>query len=99
MDQKPHFTALLTFVSEDNGGLKTPVASGYRPLLQFPFHLDQILGILNFANAELAFAGDKVTAEIILLNTEHFKGEIYEGLDFDFFEGPALVGSGIVTKI
>ena len=99
MISKPHFIALLTYVSEENGGRKTPVSSGYRPTIQFPFYNGQLSVIQNFIGTDLVFAGDTVSAEITLLNTENFKGKIYEGLDFDFFEGPTLIGSGIITKI
>ncbi len=95
----PHFTALLTYVTEAQGGRTTPVSSGYRPTIKFPFHTGMFSGIQNFIGRDLVFAGDTVNAEITLLNTEYFKGKIYEGLDFEFYEGAVLIGSGLVTKI
>ena len=96
---QPHFVALLTYVSEKKGGRKTPASSGYRPTIKFPYIEGEFLGQQNFIDTELVFAGDTVSAEITLMNTEYFKGKIYVGLDFEFFEGPNLIGSGVITKI
>lgn len=95
----PHFIALLTYVTEENGGRKTPASSGYRPTIKFPFYTGMFSGMQNFIGTDLVFPGDTVNAEITLLNTDHFKGKIYEGLDFEFYEGSNLIGSGLITKI
>jgi len=99
MELKPHFLALLTFIKSEDGGRKTPALSGYRPGIKFPFHDGFFTGVQTFIDAELAFPGDVINAEIALLNTEYFKGKIYEGLDFDFFEGSNLIGHGVIKKI
>lgn len=61
--------------------------------------LELYTGIQNFIGTNLVFPGDTVMAEIALLKSENTKGEIYEGLDFDFFEGQNMIGHGVVTKI
>lgn len=99
MVQQPHFTALLTFISEQNGGRKTPAMSGYRPVIRFPFHNGEAQSIQNFIDAENAFPGDTLKAEIILLNFDELKHRIYEGLDFDFYESDTLTGTGLITTI
>ncbi|HEX8269558.1 MAG TPA: hypothetical protein VF581_06670 [Flavobacterium sp.] len=99
MKAKPHFTALLTYVSSKEGGRQTPASSGYRPTIKFPFHQDMFSGIQNFVDTDLVFPGDTVTADITLPGAEPLMGKMYEGLDFDFFEGPVLIGSGVVTKV
>lgn len=99
MDIRPHFLALLTYRKTEEGGRSTPAVSGYRPAIQFPFDLGLFTGSQKFVAAEFAFPGDVINAEITMLNAEYFKGKIYEGLAFDFFEGPNLIGRGIVKQI
>lgn len=94
-----HFTALLTFVSSKDGGLSTPASSGYRPFLKFPFEQRLFTGIQKFSGTDLVFPGDTVNAEITLPDNNSFKGKLYEGLDFEFFEGDRLIGYGVVTDI
>ncbi|MDF2553949.1 MAG: hypothetical protein K0R36_3358 [Chryseobacterium sp.] len=99
MKIKPQFTAILTYLPAKDGVKTTPVSSGYRPSIKFPFDLELYTGMQNFIGTDLVFPGDTVTAEIALLKSEYVTGKIYEGLDFDFFEGENLIGHGVVTKI
>jgi len=99
MDLQPLFLALLTFKNTEDGGMKTPALSGYRPGIKFSFQTDAVISIQKFTDTELAFPGDVMNAEITLLDTSYFKGKIYEGLDFDFFEGQNLIGHGMIKKI
>ena len=99
MDLKPHFLALLTYLTAEDGGRKTPAISGFRPGIKFPFNDDIFVSIQTFIDTDLAFPGDIINAEITLINTEYFNGKIYEGLDFDFFEGPTLIGHGVIKRI
>lgn len=75
------------------------MSSGCRASIKFPFSLELYTGVQNFIGTDLVFPGDTVMAEIALLKSENTKGEIYEGLDFDFFEGQNMIGHGVVTKI
>ena len=99
MDLRPHFTALLTYTSSEDGGRQTPALSGYRPGIKFPFHDGLFTGAQKFIDTDLAFPGDIINAEITLVDTEYLKGKIYEGLDFDFFEGSNRIGHGVIKKI
>lgn len=100
MKIKPNFTALLTYLPAKDGVKTTPVSSGYRASIKFPFDLELYIGVQTFAeDDDLVFPGDTVTAEIALLKSDYVTGEIYEGLDFDFFEGENLIGHGVVTKV
>jgi translation elongation factor EF-Tu-like GTPase len=96
---KPHFIALLNFISEKEGGRKTPISSGYRTGIKFTFQSETILGEHHFIEADLVFSGDTVTAEIIMMDIEKLNGKLYNGLDFDFYEGEILMGKGVITKI
>lgn len=100
MKIKPNFTALLTYLPAKDGVKTTPVSSGYRASIKFPFDLELYIGVQTFAgDDDLVFPGDTATAEIALLKSESITGKIYEGLDFDFFEGENLIGHGVVTKV
>lgn len=99
MKSVSHFTALLTFVSSNDGGLATPASSGYRPFLKFPFEQRFFTGIQKFSGTDLVFPGDTVNAEITLPDLSGLIGKLYEGLDFEFFEGDRLIGYGVVTGV
>lgn len=99
MEPKTHFTALLTFVSEKEGGRSTPSSSGYRALLKFGFVQKETIGIFTFPDDELVFPGDTVSAEVVLSDLENVKDKLYQGLDFEMFENDVLVGNGVVKKL
>ncbi|WP_332454386.1 hypothetical protein [Chryseobacterium aquaticum] len=99
MKIKPNFTALLTYLPAKDGVKTTPVSSGYRSSIKFPFDLELYIGVQTFIETDLVFPGDTVTAEIALLKSENTKDKIYEGLDFDFFEAQNMIGHGVVIKI
>jgi len=99
MKIKPTFTALLTYLPAQDGVKTTPVSSGYRASIKFPFDLELYTGVQTFKGADLVFPGDHITADIALLKSESTKGKIYEGLDFDFYEGQHIIGHGVVVSI
>lgn len=99
MKLKPNFIALLTFLPAQEGGRTTPVSSGYRPALRFPFALGQFTAIQDFMEVELVYPGDSLKAMVTLLDQDYFADKIYQGLDFDFFEGEMEIGHGVITKI
>jgi translation elongation factor EF-Tu-like GTPase len=99
MKSKPKFAALLTFASTEKSGKTTPVSSGYRATIQFEFEQSDFNGMFDFLETELIFPGDVVSAEITLFNAETILSKLYEGQDFDFYEGEVLAGHGVVTKI
>ncbi len=99
MKTKSHFTALLTYDSTEAGGLTAPVSSDHRPIIKFPFDENLFIAIQKFDDTDLVFPGDAVTAEITLLHPEKLTGSLYEGMDFDFFEGDKPIGHGTITVV
>lgn len=99
MKTKSHFTALLTYDSTEAGGLTAPVSSDHRPIIKFPFDENLFIAIQKFDDTNLVFPGDAVTAEITLLHPEKLTGSLYEGMDFDFFEGDKPIGHGTITVV
>lgn len=98
MSKKPNFIALLTYLPSEEGKQTTPVSSGYRPSIKFPFDQGFFIGIQNFIDTDLVFPGDTANAEITLTDSSLIE-KIYAGLDFDFFDGEILIGHGTITKV
>ncbi len=100
MTPKPHFLALITYLTTEQGGRKTPAASGFGAKIQFPFYGEPLSGIQNFIESDKAFPGETLNAEITLLaDTALFKGKIYAGMDFEFYEAEIMIGSGVIKKL
>lgn len=96
---KPHFIALLTFAAAKKNVKATPVSSGYRAFLKFPYEKELITGRQNFIDSDLVFPGDVVSSEITLFGSASLEIKLYEGLDFEFFESENLIGEGTITKL
>lgn len=91
---------MLTYHSTEEGGLTAPVSSDYRPVIKFPFDETLFTAIQRFSGEEdLVFPGDAIAAEITLLYPEKLTGSLYEGMDFDFFEGDKTIGHGTITGL
>ena len=99
MTLAPHFIAQLTYLSTEEGGRKTNALSGYRPGIKFPFYSGLFSGVQNFIGIDFVCPGQVVNAEITLFDADYFKEKLNEGLEFDFFEGPRLVGHGKILKL
>lgn len=99
MKIKFRFAALLTFLSEKESSKTTPVSSGYRCDIKFPFDLVLHTARLQFPETDLVYPDDTVNTEMTLLKNAEITEKIYEGLDFDFYEGTQLIGHGVVTKM
>jgi hypothetical protein len=99
MKNDSDFIAVLQYRTMEEGGRKTPVKSGYRPDLRFPFSEKQTSGLQTFIGKEFVMPGEQVEAEIKIIGDEHFAERLYEGLEFDFREGDRIIGTGKITRI
>ena len=90
---------MLTFSTTENGGLTSPVSSGYRPTVKFPFSEENFIAVANFEDPELVFPGEIVNVDVTLLRADEYLNQIYEGQDFEMYEGENHVGHGTVTEI
>lgn len=99
MKIKPHFTALVTYLSAKESPRTTPVSSGFRCDIKFPFDLDVHMITQNFTTTDIIYPGDTTSVEIALLKIENMSTKIYEGLDFDLYEGFNIIGHGVVTQV
>ena len=99
MDKKPHFTALVTFLAFESGKRTTPVSSGFRAHIKFPFDNERFIGSQHFLDEELIFPGDSAMVAITLVDNENAVEKLYKGLDFEMYEGDDLIGQGTITQL
>jgi translation elongation factor EF-Tu-like GTPase len=99
MNKDPDFIALLKYKTTEEGGRKTIVHSGYRPDIKFPFSKILTCGFQNFIGQGEVFPGENVKAEITIIATKYFIGQLYENLEFDFREGRHNIGTGKIIEI
>lgn len=93
------FIAILNYRTPEEGGRKTAAHSGYRPSIKFPFDEMLTSGVQIFIGQENVLPGESVKAEIKIIATEYFKGRLFEDLEFDFREGPNIIGTGKILEI
>lgn len=99
MNKRPHFKATLTYFSTEDGGIVTPVSSGFRTYIRFPYDNQNFIITQTFLETEIVFPGDIVSADITLLNAKETLEKIYAGLDFDLVIHSNTIGSGVITHI
>lgn len=99
MNKKPHFKAILTYLATENGGIVTPVSSGFRSVIRFPYDNEDFIANQTFTETDLVFPGDTTIADIILLDAKETLEKIYAGLDFDLLINSITIGSGVITHI
>jgi len=94
-----HFKAQINYFSTERGGLITPVSTGYRSEIKFPFELNSYIAIQNFADTDLIFPGDLASVNITLMNAEPFLEKLYKGMDFQLSDNSGIIADGIVTEV
>lgn len=93
------FIATLTYKTTQQGGRQSAAKSGYRPQVKFEFEEMQTSGLQIFIDRELAFPGDKLVAEIKIASVDYFINKLTEGMEFEFREGPRVIGTGKIKHI
>lgn len=92
---KPHARgeAELFVLTTEEGGRRTPFASGYRP--QFFFGTTDVTGCVELEGSDLVFPGDRARIRFLL---EKAVG-VEAGMRFAVREGGKTVGAGLVTAV
>ena len=94
------FVATLTYKNPEESGRKTPVSSGYRAQIRFPFSEMETSGRQEFINRQMVFPGDTlVDAAIKMSSAELFTGQLKCGTKFEVREGAIIIATGEVTQI
>lgn len=99
MKKRPHFKALITYNTTEDGGIVTPVSSGFRASLKFAFESKLYIASQDFPETELVFPGDIINAEITLISDDIAIDQLYEGMDFEFEDQSGTIGSGVITSV
>ncbi len=99
MKKRPHFKATLTYLKTEDGGIVTPISSGFRTIIKFPNDTQELLANQTFIDTEIVFPGDTVNAGIYLLQSDAILEKIYAGQDFDLLINSVIIGNGTITHI
>ena len=99
LTRSPDFRAVLKYRTAKEGGRKTPAYSGYRPHVKFSGKSELTSGQQKFINRDKINPWETVEAEITLLWTGPFKSYLHESLEFGFYEGSVLIGTGIILQV
>lgn len=99
IEESADFIATVSYLSAEQGGLKIPATSGYRPQMKFEFIEKQTAGEQVFMDEEMVYPGTTIDAYIRLLSPEYFTHALTEGTAFDFSQGERTIGTGIIKQI
>ncbi|MGN6495284.1 MAG: hypothetical protein ACTHLE_25080 [Agriterribacter sp.] len=97
--EQQDFIAELTYNSTEEGGRTLPACSGYRPAVKFEFSNYLTSGQQTFIGKATVNPGETVTAYIKIVAIEVFKGTLLEGMEFEFSEGPRVIGKGRIIEM
>ncbi|MFY1045982.1 hypothetical protein [Chryseobacterium sp. GP-SGM7] len=99
MKKNIHFKALINYYSIENGGLTSPISSGYRSSVKFPFELTPYIAVQEFHHSELIFPGDSAVIEVTLIGAEKFLEKLYNGMDFELEDNSGNIANGVITEL
>lgn len=99
MEKRRHFKASVTYLGTEDGGIATPVSSGFRAFIRFPYDNRDFIASQTFLESEIIFAGDTTTADFFLPEGQEILEKLYTGLDFDILLNLKMVGSGVITEV
>lgn len=99
MKKRPHFKAVLTYLPTEDSGIVTPVSSGFRSLIRFPYETKDVLINQTFLETELVFPGDTVSADITLVDSNEKLEKLYNGLEFDIFINSDNIATGVISHL
>ncbi|MEQ9658872.1 hypothetical protein [Fulvivirga sp.] len=93
----PEIEAEIYYLSEGEGGRKTPVGNGYRGQLYYngkDWDAPQ-----QFMNKVWCNPGETVKVQLQTLSSEYHVGQIKQGMEIETREGSKTVGRGKVLKV
>lgn len=94
-----HFKALINYLSSKNGSLISPISSGYRSEIKFPFELKSYIAAQTFTETEIIFPGDSENVDVTLIGVEQVLEKLYRGMDFELFNNSGSIGNGVITEV
>lgn len=94
---EPELEADIYYLTEQEGGRKSDVRSGYRG--QFFYDGNDWDASQEFMDKDVCVLGDTVAVRLITLSPLFHVGQFYIGKTFEVREGKKIVGHGKITKI
>jgi translation elongation factor EF-Tu-like GTPase len=95
----PDFIARLAYKTTEQGGRHGPARSGYHPQVKFDFADDQTSTVQVFRDREWAHPGDVVVAEMQMVGSKYFTGQLEVGMRFEVREGARVTALGEILEI
>jgi Elongation factor Tu C-terminal domain len=95
--QRPELLTDIYYLTEREGGRKTPVASGYRG--QFHYNRKDFDAMQQFVDKSWCQLGETVQVLMQTASPEFHAGQLFVGKEFKIREGSKTVGKGTITKI
>jgi hypothetical protein len=95
--REPQLEAEIYYLTEQEGGRKTAVNSGYRG--QFYYNGKDWDAPQQFIDKEICNLGETVKVYLQTLSTDFHIGHFFIGQEFEIREGAKTVGKGKITRI
>jgi translation elongation factor EF-Tu-like GTPase len=99
VDIQPDFIADLKYLATEKGGRLEYATSGYRPHIRFPFSQSMTTGEQVFWEKDKVYPGEKIRAQIRILNHVTFRYALSIGTTFEFCEGSRIIGTGKIVEV
>ena len=93
----PEIRATIYYLTEDEGGRKTPVGSGYRG--QFYYDGKDWDACQIFIDREICLLGEVVDCYLTTASPNFHIQKLHIGKEFEIREGAKIVGRGTITEI
>ncbi|WP_288438176.1 hypothetical protein [uncultured Chryseobacterium sp.] len=94
-----HFKSQINYKPTVKGGLVSPISSGFRSEIKFPFELKSYIATQEFTETELIFPGDSASIDVTLNGADLFLDQLYEGMDFELCDNSGVIAEGIITEL
>ncbi len=95
------FIAKIYLFSEIEGGRKTPVRTGFRPIINFDGERQSYLTSSTWLkmDVEELFPGHFSVVEMCFASSEFFEGQLFESQKFTVQEGNFTIGRGEILEL
>lgn len=94
---KPELRATIHYLTEEEGGRRSPIFSGYRG--QFYYDGRDWDAAQEFIGTNTALLGEITDCYLQTLSPQYHQHKFYIGKEFEIREGAKIVGRGIITEI
>lgn len=93
----PELRATIYYLTEKEGGRKSPIFSGYRG--QFHYDERDWDAAQEFIDTDWCVLGESIDCYLQTLSPQFHQQKFFVGKEFEIREGARIVGRGIITEI